>query len=112
MTLEQSLIELMTPNKLLRAKDRLLILEQWRREGLELTPAQEQKFMQVSSPESIRRTRQKIQERGLCLPDNTTTAHRQAKASKIRNAVRSEKAPIYKQIEIDGETFMRLIQDI
>lgn len=112
MTLEQSLIELMTGNKFLRAKDKLLILEQWRREGFELTPAQEQKFMQISSPESIRRTRQKIQERGLCMPDSTTTAYRQAKASKIRNAVRNEKTPIFKEVEVDGETVMKLVESI
>lgn len=102
----------MTANKLLRAKDKMLQLAQWRKEGLILTPEQEQKFMEVSSPESIRRTRQKIQERGLCMPDSTTTAYRQAKANKIKQAVRREKTPIYKEVEVNGETVMQLVEAV
>jgi hypothetical protein len=103
MTLEQSLIRLMDNNKLLRANDRLLMIEQWRREGLELTPEQEQKFMQVSSSESIRRTRQKINERGLCLPDQNTREYRQRKAQEVKTEIRKEKTPILQQHLIDME---------
>jgi len=103
MTLEQSLIRLMENNKLLRANDRLLMIEQWRKEGLELTPEQEQKFMQVSSSESIRRTRQRIQERGLCLPDDRTIAYRQRKAQEVKTEIRKEKTPILQQHLIDIE---------
>lgn len=112
MTLEQSLIEQMNANKLLRANDKMLILSQWRTEGLELTPEQEQKFMQVSSPESIRRTRQKIQERKECMPDGLTTAYRQKKGQRIKQAVRAEKTPIYKMVEVEGETVMQLVESI
>lgn len=112
MTLEQNLINLMESNKLLRANDKMLQLAQWRTEGLELTPHQEQIFMQVSSPESIRRTRQKIQERGLCMPDGLTTAYRQAKGKKIKQAIRKEKQPIYKMVEVEGEMVMKLIESV
>jgi hypothetical protein len=112
MTLEQSLTNLMTNNKLLRANDKLLILAQWRKEGLELTAQQEQVFMKLSSSESIRRTRQRIQERRQCMPDGLTTMYRQAKASKIKQAIRKEKQPIYKMVEVDGETVMQLVENI
>lgn len=45
-----------------RNSDRLLLIEVWRGQGLELTPEQEQKFMTVASAESVTRARRKIQE--------------------------------------------------
>ena len=45
-----------------RDSDRKLILKVWQAEGLELTPEQRAKFMDCSSPETIRRIRQKLQE--------------------------------------------------
>lgn len=51
-----------------RDSDRRLILDVWRDEGLVLTPTQEEMFLyKVSSPETIRRLRQKFQEQGLYL---------------------------------------------
>ena len=94
MNVEQKVIGLLTENKLLRANDKMLMLEFWKREGLELTPHQQQVFMQVTSPETIRRNRQKIQERGLCMPDDKTYNYRQSKAEEIRLEIRDEKAPI------------------
>ncbi len=51
-------------NFVLRGNDRLLQLSIWRDEGLILTPEQERKFMSITAPETIRRTRQKVQEDG------------------------------------------------
>lgn len=47
-----------------RDSDRLLILYVWQAQGLKLTAEQIQQYKEVSSPESIRRTRQKLQEDG------------------------------------------------
>lgn len=51
-------------NEVARDSDTELILQVWKAQGLELTPAQIMKFRQLRSPESVRRTRQKIQESG------------------------------------------------
>jgi hypothetical protein len=48
-----------------RDSDRDLLLRIWHIEGLELSERQRQKFMQVSSAESITRARRKIQEEEL-----------------------------------------------
>lgn len=45
-----------------RDSDRLLLIEVWRTQGLELTAEQQQKFMGVASAESVTRARRKIQE--------------------------------------------------
>lgn len=94
MTLEQQLIKKLESNAALRANDKLLILEQWKDEGLELTPHQQQQFMCVSSPESIRRSRQKIQERGKCLPSQRVQRLRRKRSTEVRQAVRESKTPI------------------
>lgn len=51
-------------NQRSREDDRYLMLRIWYREGFRLTEEQRGVFMSVSSPESIRRTRQKLQENG------------------------------------------------
>lgn len=94
MTLEQQLIKKLESNEALRANDRLLILDIWKDEGLELTPHQQQRFMEVSSPESVRRSRQKIQEKGLCLPSQQVQRLRRKRSIQVRDAVRESKTPI------------------
>lgn len=44
----------------LRSNDRKLLLAYWRKEGLELTPEQEAKFMLVTAAESITRARRAL----------------------------------------------------
>ncbi len=52
-------------NSSARSNDRLLMLKVWEGEGLYFSSSQADKFLnKVSSPESIRRTRQKLQEHG------------------------------------------------
>ena len=55
-------------NKETRNSDKRLILEVFKRQGLHLTDEQERMFMKCASPESIRRTRQILQARGMYLP--------------------------------------------
>lgn len=47
-----------------RDNDRLLMLYVWKNQGLHLNDMQIAAFKQAASPESIRRTRQKLQEQG------------------------------------------------
>ncbi len=47
-----------------RDNDKLLMLYVWQIEGLNLSDSQLKKWKEVSSPESIRRMRQKFQEEG------------------------------------------------
>lgn len=94
MSLEQREIRLLSQNEIYRSKDRELILAIWEQEGLVLTEEQKRKFLKVSSPESIRRTRQKIQERGQYLPDANTQKRRKALANQTRQIVREEKKPM------------------
>lgn len=55
---------LLANSQIYRDSDKHLILAVWRNEGLNLSPEQQTAFMHCSSPESIRRTRQKLQEGG------------------------------------------------
>lgn len=52
-------------NKETRNSDKKLILEVFKIQGLHLTEEQERMFMKCASPESIRRSRQRVQELGL-----------------------------------------------
>ena len=51
-------------NKETRNSDKRLLIEIWKKQGLHLTEEQERMFMKCASPESIRRSRQRIQELG------------------------------------------------
>lgn len=65
MKAKQLVMQTLANNAAARNSDRLLMLAVWRTQGLELSPEQERLFMQVTSPETIRRERQKIQADGL-----------------------------------------------
>ena len=51
-----------------RGDDKKLILKVWEFQGLKLTPQQKIMFDKVMSPETIRRSRQKIQQIGFYRP--------------------------------------------
>lgn len=78
-------------NVALRNNDRLLILNIWRDEGLHLTPEQEQKFMKVSSAETIRRTRQKVQSDGYFLANTRTQAIREEQQYQVKSEVMQDR---------------------
>jgi hypothetical protein len=52
----------------------------WHFQGLELTPAQRDKFMDVGSSEAIRRERQKFQEKGLFTASEAVKKQRRTKS--------------------------------
>lgn len=55
---------LLRDNAKMRNNDRLLILTVWENYGFKLTDEQRQKFWDLPSAETIRRIRQKLQEKG------------------------------------------------
>lgn len=71
-----------------RSNDRLLMLKIWEDEGLRFTPEQQQAFMKVSSPETIRRNRQKLQEDGKYRATPDVEAKRAYQEQEVRAAIR------------------------
>ena len=70
-----------------RNSDIRLILAVWTREGLELSPEQYAKIQKCSNPESIRRTRQKLQENGKYLAQADIKDARMKKEVKVRQGL-------------------------
>lgn len=67
-----------------RNSDKRLILKVWESQGLYLTEAQAYKFFEVSSPETIRRVRQKIQESGKYQADPLIRRERRFKSYRLQ----------------------------
>lgn len=78
-------------NAILRDNDRLLCLEIWREEGLILTPEQQRKYLSVSSPETIRRTRQKVQEDGYFRPSERVQTIRKELEYQVKSEVMNDR---------------------
>lgn len=70
-----------------RGNDRLLILRVWETLGLGFSQSQRKLFLsaRVPSPETIRRTRQKLQEAGKYRPDEGTVNQRKKLANETKN---------------------------
>ena len=69
-----------------RKSDRELMIRIWEQEGLKLDLYQKNCFLtKCSSPETIRRTRQKIQHDGFYLPDEKTQKLRKQKAQEMHD---------------------------
>lgn len=84
-----------------RGNDKLLMLFIWKTEGLVLTEEQATIFLKCcSSPETIRRTRQKIQAEGLLLPDGVTLERRKKKAQEMHDKFKHKTFYFDKEKEI------------
>ena len=81
-----------------RNDDKELIIRAWEAQGLILSFYQKQKLRTIFSNETIRRSRQKIQEEGLFPPDEKTRRGRRLKQEKMRIELRK------KQWVFDKET--------
>lgn len=79
--------QILRDNPECRNSDRLLLLKAWEDEGLYLSEAQRSKFLQVSSSESLRRTRQKIQADGYFPANSTVKEYRNQKESEVVSEV-------------------------
>lgn len=87
-----------------RDSDRYLILKVWEAYGLYLSEAQKDKFMSCPSTESIRRTRQKLQERG-----KYKASERVARQRRIKSYIVQQNAPTA-SIERLGDIVERPLQ--
>jgi len=74
-----------------RSNDRELIRLVWELQGFRLPKKLLPLYYQILSPESIRRTRQKLQAQGLFLPEAEKVAKRSLFAMEMRNYFRREK---------------------
>lgn len=70
-----------------RNSDKHLLLKVWEHQGLYLTETQRAKFMDVASAESIRRTRQKLQENGAYPADQVISGHRRFKGAQVQQNI-------------------------
>lgn len=70
-----------------RDNDKLLMLYVWQIEGLHLSDSQLEKFKNASSPESIRRMRQKMQEEGQYRASEAVEQKRYELYEQTRNAI-------------------------
>ena len=82
-------------DKRCRQDDKWLILQVWRRTGLSLTPDQERIFLskKLPSTETIRRTRQKLQEEGKYLAPKEVQEARSQLETQTRYEVLGKEPP-------------------
>lgn len=67
-----------------RNSDKALIVRVWAEQDLHLNYHQLQKFFSVASPETMRRIRQKIQEKGQYLADDRVKTERRFKSYRMQ----------------------------
>lgn len=103
MTLEGRVRRKLEERPELRSDDKKLIVAIWDDLGLKLTEDQQKKLFEVYAPESIRRVRQKLNERGIGLPDIRTQRKRKALAEQVRQEIREYKAPILFDMKPSGK---------
>lgn len=84
---EKFIALILKDNEKAREDDRELILAVWEKQGLRLTEQQKYMFRKVMSPETIRRSRQKIQEFGFYRPDPAKYEQRQLLAEDTRRNI-------------------------
>lgn len=73
-----------------RDNDKLLMLYVWQIEGLNLSDSQLKKWKEVSSPESIRRMRQKMQEEGKYRASEEVEQKRYEMYTETKDAIQSD----------------------
>lgn len=83
--LEPVIREVMMTKAVTRNDYKKLIFEIWEKEGLHLTPEQEQLISQLTPPESITRCARKIWETGDLLPNQTTRVTRRKRQQEIKS---------------------------
>lgn len=77
-----------------RDNDRLLIMKVWEEQGLVLTPEQKHIFKNIASPETIRRTRQLLQESGEYEASEKVSSARQGLEAETRSNIKSNPSAI------------------
>jgi hypothetical protein len=91
MRVTSSVRQALRQNEQARSSDRVLLLQVWHDLGLDLTPAQQMKFLEIPPPETIRRIRQKLQEAGEYPATKSVTEAREFKSYAIQQNAPSAK---------------------
>jgi hypothetical protein len=73
-----------------RDNDKLLMLYVWQMQGLHMSKGQLEAFKKASSPESIRRTRQKLQEEGQYLASPEVEEQRYQMFTETKDAINAD----------------------
>lgn len=105
-------------NPIARGSDIELVLAVWAAQGVELDSFQLQTIRLAMSPETIRRTRQKLNEKGLYLPSETIQSGRRKLQEEHRTyhkeekqivtepePIKEEKIVGYKDVTVSGKTY-------
>lgn len=87
MTTTEIIENILKQNHLARSDDKALLLAYWESQGLTLDYYQRAAFMKMKMPESVRRIRQKIQEKGLYRPEPKAYEKRQYRGEVIRSEI-------------------------
>lgn len=79
------ILELCTLDRKFASNDKLLIAEIWKREGWRKDDTIYENLKKCTSPETIRRTRAKLQSEGLIKPDDRVLNLRYEEMKRVRN---------------------------
>lgn len=90
MRISERVENILRASKEARNSDRELIIIYMQKFGMELTPAQIEKFRDMPSTETIRRIRQKIQEQGKYPADEDVNEARYKKFKETRSSINDQ----------------------
>lgn len=94
MRVKDKVARVLSTNTQARDNDKLLMLQVWEIEGFFLTDNQKKAFMKSSSPESIRRMRQKMQEEGKYRASEVVEQKRYELYTETKDAINAAPAAI------------------
>lgn len=92
---------ILSRSRLARNSDRHLFLEFMQANGMDLTPSQKELFLHLPSLESVRRVRQKLQERGEFRADAFIEGERGFKSMRMQQMAPAAKPETIEKV-IDG----------
>lgn len=94
MTTKETVEKVLQERPETRDNDRLLIVNVWEEQGLVLTPEQKHIFKNIASPETIRRTRQLLQESGEYEASDKVSSARRGLEVETRSNIKSNPSAI------------------
>ena len=81
-----------------RNSDKALIVRVWEQQGFHLNLWQTQQFFRSASPETVRRIRQKVQEKGLYPADENVQKERRYRSYRVQQVVTRATAKYIEQV--------------
>ena len=94
MTTKETVEKVLSERPETRDNDRLLLLHVWEEQGLVLTPEQKHVFKNIASSETIRRTRQLLQESGEYEASENVSSARRDLETETRSKIKNNQADI------------------